>query len=293
LRGLVVPDRVDTTIDALDDAPTGPVRIVVTDGIVTDLSAPTIDPETVAGRAMTGLIHADDEATLAALLTKRDGVIRSIRIGAPDGVQSQLELTTESDDGRRVVLTGWDVTSHARRQHVLEQLALHDSLTGLVNRAFFGERLHDELRRRRRTNENLAVLYADMDGFKKVNDTWGHRAGDLLLAALAARLRGCVRPGDVLARLGGDEFGVCCPDIADADAALAVAHRLVEEATAPVNLGGAMVRVSISVGVAMADDEDVTDYGGRLLARADLAMYAAKNGGKERVALAPYPAAAN
>ena len=308
LPGVELP-RVDATRPSvasdLEAVDSGPVRIVVTDGVVTELSAPTIGPDSVAGQPLDRLVHPDDEAALSALLTGTSGLpglaidtgdsvhhvdrtsIHTIRIGAPDGAISHLELSAESRDSRCVVLVGWDVTVHARRRHVLEQLSLHDPLTGLANRVLFGERLHDELRRRRRTGADLAVLYADLDGFKAVNDTWGHRAGDLLLIALAARLRGALRPGDILARLGGDEFGVCCPDIAGADAAVAVAHRLVEEATRPVNLGGAVVRVSISVGVAMAADDDITDYGGRLLARADLAMYAAKHSGRERIKLAP------
>jgi diguanylate cyclase (GGDEF)-like protein len=267
--------------------PSGPARIVVTDGIVTEVVAPTLDDDSVVGRQFTSLVHPDDETTVKALLDADDGSIHTLRLVAADGETSQLELSLESRGARRVTLRGWDVTAHVRRQQVLEQLALHDPLTGLANRLLFGERLHDELRRRRRTGSALAVLYADLDGFKTVNDTWGHRAGDLLLSAVAARLRNCLRPGDVLARLGGDEFGVCCPDINGSEAALAVAHRLVEEATAPVNLGGAVVRVSMSVGVALAEDEDVTDYGGRLLARADLAMYAAKHRGRDRVAISP------
>src|SRR5256885_597296 len=110
--------------------------------------------------------------------------------------------------------------------------------------------------------------------------------GDMLLTSLADRLRDCVRPGDVLARLGGDEFAVCCPDLASADDALAVAHRLVEEATAPVRLGSALIRVSVAVGVALAAEDEPAD-GEQLIARADLAMYAAKRAGPARVALAP------
>jgi diguanylate cyclase (GGDEF)-like protein len=271
----------------LDSVPPGPVRIVITDGIVTEVSAPSAHPEAIVGHPFVSLVHPDDEVALKDLLQTRSPGIRSIRVGAADGVVSYFELSVESAVRGRAVLTGWDVTGHVHHRRGLERLALHDPLTGLANRLLFGERLHDELRRRRRTGANMAVMYADLDGFKAVNDTWGHRAGDLLLTALASRVRSCLRPGDVLARLGGDEFGICCPDIADHDAALVVAHRVVEEATAPFNLGGAVVRVSISIGVAMAGDDDVGDYGGRLLARADLAMYAAKQSGKERVAVAP------
>jgi diguanylate cyclase (GGDEF)-like protein len=284
-HAIAAPDTAAALAD-LENMHPGPVRIVITDGIVTDVTAPSAQRDAIVGHAFANLVHPDDEVALKDLLQTSNAGIRSIRVGAADGVVSHFELSVESAVAGRIILTGWDVTTHARRQRALEQLALHDPLTGLANRLLFGERLHDELRRRRRTGQEMAVMYADLDGFKAVNDTWGHRAGDLLLVALATRVRACLRPGDVLARLGGDEFGICCPDIADHAAALVIAHRVVEEATAAFNLGGAVVRVSISVGVAMTNDDDVADHGGRLLARADLAMYAAKHSGKERVAVA-------
>jgi diguanylate cyclase (GGDEF)-like protein len=255
-------------------------------------------------RPLTAIVHDDDESAVRRLLAtaasnpdvddrpKPAGPV-VVRIVDDGGVQRHIEFvaTRERASGTTsFLLHGWDVSAYVRRESALKNMALHDPLTDLANRLLFAERVTGELRRRRRSHRQVAVLYADLDGFKEVNDTWGHRAGDLLLVSLAARLRDGLRPDDTLARLGGDEFGVCCPDLDSSDDALVVAHRVVEAATAPLSLGGATIRVSISVGVAMAVDDDLADGGQRLMARADLAMYAAKQAGRTRVALAPLPA---
>jgi diguanylate cyclase (GGDEF)-like protein len=235
-------------------------------------------------------MQADDETAVRELV----GVLRDrasdpvlVRWVMPDGSQRFLELVfMRTSHG--VVVHGWEVTAHVRNMQALEHLALHDPLTGLANRVLFEERVRDELRRRGRTGRDVAVVYADLDGFKEVNDTWGHAAGDILLTTVAGRLRECVRPGDIVARLGGDEFAICCPDLAGQEDALAVAHRLIDDATAPVPVGSALVRVSVAVGVALASVDEPED-GAQLIARADLAMYAAKASGRARVALAPMP----
>jgi diguanylate cyclase (GGDEF)-like protein len=250
-----------------------------------------VEGDNVVGRsgAPDGALDPDDHLAVKELLgslDERDSDPVLVRWLRPSGEQRYLELIfLRGRDGAPAVY-GWDVTAHVRQQRALEHLALHDPLTGLANRVLFGERVRDELRRRARTGSDVAIVYADLDGFKEINDTWGHAAGDLLLTTLADRLRECVRPGDIVARLGGDEFAICCPDLFGVDDALAVAHRLIDDATAPVTIGSALVRVSVAVGVALADGDEPVD-GAQLLARADLAMYAAKNSGRARVALAP------
>jgi diguanylate cyclase (GGDEF)-like protein len=235
-----------------------------------------------------GALLAGDEKLVRQSLdgvgsTLTDPVL--VRWRTSTGELRYLELVFSRRDGSPMV-HAWEVTAHVRQQQVLEHLALHDPLTGLANRVLFEERVRDELRRRTRTERDVAVVYADLDGFKEINDTWGHAAGDILLTTLADRLRECVRPGDVVARLGGDEFAICCPDLSGVDDALGVANRLVDDATAPVAIGSALVRVSVAVGVAMAALDEPAD-GAALIKRADLAMYAAKNQGRARVALAP------
>ena len=241
-----------------------------------------------------GTLHPEDAPVVAEQLTRMrshpsDPVL--VRWLEPTGDTRYVELVfSVARDGGvaggRPVVHGWEVTSLIRRQQALEHLALHDPLTGLANRLLFEERVRDELRRRHRTGLDVAVIYGDLDGFKDVNDTWGHAAGDILLTTLADRLRDSVRPGDVVARLGGDEFAICCPDLSGPDDALLVANRMVDDVTGPVPLGSALVRVSVAVGVALAAPDEPSD-GAQLIGRADLAMYAAKGSGHSRVSLAP------
>lgn len=174
--------------------------------------------------------------------------------------------------------------SEAARSHAEEQ-ASHDRLTGLANRLGLEERLAGMVATAGRSGGGLAVLCLDLDGFKGVNDTLGHHAGDVLLREVAARLRTCARQGDVVARLGGDEFMMVLAapvDAAATDARL-VGERVIEALRRPFSLDGVEARIGCSVGAALwpqhgADVKDV----GRL---ADEALYAAKRGGKGRVVL--------
>ncbi len=167
-----------------------------------------------------------------------------------------------------------------RQWSALERLARQshvDALTGLPNRALFLERLVAS----RRAGSPTAVLFVDLDDFKEVNDTLGHRVGDELLGLVASRLANCVRPDDVLARLGGDEFAVLVAG-GDASGAGTLAERLVDALAAPFTVAGQRVHVAASVGIALGDTSH--DGGTDLLRDADVAMYQAKAAGKGRVA---------
>jgi diguanylate cyclase (GGDEF)-like protein len=166
---------------------------------------------------------------------------------------------------------------HLRRQ------ANHDSLTGLANRASFRARLSDVLSHPERRPGSQAVLFVDLDDFKDVNDNLGHAAGDDLLVEVADRLSDAVRPGDLVARLGGDEFAVLLDGLADAEMARTIAARTIAAIDQPVVVGGRKLRIGASVGVALrngATDPEV------VLRDADMAMYAAKGQGKNRVVCA-------
>ncbi|WP_018502354.1 GGDEF domain-containing protein [Parafrankia discariae] len=165
-----------------------------------------------------------------------------------------------------------------RRQ--LRHQAFHDPLTGLANRSLFIDRLERTLRRQPRPAERFAVLFCDLDDFKRVNDILGHAAGDDLLRITAARLAGCVRAVDTVGRLGGDEFAVLLVS-ANADDPEAVGRRLAAAVRAPVRLTSRTFTVAASVGLVTVDPEtesgaDVPGTAEQLLHRADLAMYAAK-----------------
>ena len=176
------------------------------------------------------------------------------------------------------VATYEDITERRLAEAQIAHMAHHDALSGLPNRVLFRERLEQEVRRLECLGGWLAVLCLDLDNFKNVNDTLGHPAGDLLLQAVAQRLRGCVRDGEMVARLSGDEFAVLQPTSDQPLAAQALAERLVKALSAPYDIGGQRVVISASVGAALAptDGHDADD----LLKKADVALYRAKADGR-------------
>ncbi len=167
---------------------------------------------------------------------------------------------------------GSDLTALRRSDERIAHLARHDSLTDLPNRVQF----RDALEQARARGEPVALHCLDLDGFKSVNDTLGHAMGDALLVAVAGRLRGCLREGDVVARLGGDEFAVL-QATNDANAAAALAQRLVARVAEPCQLGQTSTSVGLSVGVMLSTDAASTE---ELLQGADLALYHSKSEGR-------------
>ena len=162
-------------------------------------------------------------------------------------------------------------------------MALHDSLTGLATRLLLKDRLNVALDSNRRHRSGLAVLMADVDHFKEINDTYGHESGDEVLRITAERLLGAVRREDTVARLGGDEFVVLLPDLSDAETAERIAAVLVETLGRPIGLGVGEVPVSASVGVCMVHSPDLD--ADALLRNADVALYEAKAAGRNRFAV--------
>ena len=156
--------------------------------------------------------------------------------------------------------------------------ALHDVLTGLPNRALFADRLQQAIERSNRDQTLRAVLFMDLDHFKVVNDSLGHRLGDELLITVARRLQACLRPGDTVARLGGDEFTVLLDGIADVDDAIRVFERIAGALEEPIELGWRQVFISMSAGIALMEDGSIRPE--TLLRNADVAMYEAKKEGK-------------
>ena len=196
-----------------------------------------------------------DDVSMAAAKTLAE-VAASYLLNA----QHRAELTEESERFRRT--------------------ALHDSLTGLPNRALLRDRLDHAMQRSRRSRKITAVIFADLDDFKAVNDTHGHLVGDELLQAVARRLDSVIRPGDTLGRLGGDEFVILCEDLENASHAETVASRISAAAAQPFALSVGLVRISASLGVAFADGTDESPE--KLLQRADAHMYLAKRRGGDR-----------
>jgi diguanylate cyclase (GGDEF)-like protein len=160
----------------------------------------------------------------------------------------------------------------------LRYLSEHDSLTGLPNRILLNDRLQTGLLRAERFGSCLGVLMIDVDGFKQVNDKFGHQAGDMLLCELATRLTDCIRATDTIARIGGDEFVILLSDLHFSSEAVAVAAKIVGAVTRPVVIGRARSEITVSIGVVTFPDSGRTVK--TLIERADAAMYAAKASGK-------------
>lgn len=174
----------------------------------------------------------------------------------------------------------WNVNERTRARErstrdQLRWLSRHDPLTGLVNRVAFEESLQEALADNQRHGASAALLMVDVDGFKQVNDTLGHAAGDKILQEVARRLRSCVRPGDTIGRMGGDEFAIVLPG-AEPHSASKIAQRIVVGMAASMKDGAADAGVGVSIGVAVSTEDNADT----LMRHADLALYAAKHSGR-------------
>jgi diguanylate cyclase (GGDEF)-like protein/PAS domain S-box-containing protein len=167
-----------------------------------------------------------------------------------------------------------DISPIKRHQANKDLLAYHDPLTGLPNRLVLGERLDHALRVRARLKSPIALLFLDLDGFKAVNDTYGHRSGDQLLQAVAQRLHATLRDGDTVARFGGDEFVVLVESCDSRSGIMRVAEKIIEQITQPLQLGDSSITVQTSIGIAVGPTDGADSA--TLIQAADQAMYNAK-----------------
>ncbi|HEY9192335.1 MAG TPA: EAL domain-containing protein [Methyloversatilis sp.] len=173
-----------------------------------------------------------------------------------------------------------DITPLRRHQEKLEHIAHFDALTDLPNRLLLSDRLHQAMLACRRSGQSLAVVYLDLDGFKAVNDRYGHDAGDNLLIAVSGRMQGALRAIDTLARMGGDEFVAVLADISSHQDCILLVERILHACAEPVQLDGDVLHVSASIGVAIYPQDDADAE--QLIRHADRAMYEAKQAGKNR-----------
>ena len=226
----------------------------------------------VLGRwwSTTGVV---DNAEVAA--THADGAERWFGVRAAN-------LSADPDVAGLVVNLR-DITDRKRAERALSHNGFHDSLTGLANRALFHDRLDHALDRTARSGLGVAVVYLDLDGFKMINDSRGHEAGDQVLRDVAARIAAAVRTLDTVSRLGGDEFAVLIEESGRVlDEAETVAERVLQSLTAPFVVDGHQIVLSASIGIAIGD---MSSNASSMMRDADVAMYKAKTTGKARWAL--------
>ncbi len=176
-----------------------------------------------------------------------------------------------------------DITAETQLTSQLQHRALHDSLTGLANRAAFDDHLIQALRRQARHGGSLAVIVVDLDGFKHINDSLGHQCGDAVLVAVAQRFRAAFRDVDTIARLGGDEFAFLIDDVASPEQAARIGQRLLDLMVEPIEFGARRVALGASIGITIAAGDTAEPE--RVLGQADAAMYRAKQSGKARCQL--------
>jgi diguanylate cyclase (GGDEF)-like protein len=195
---------------------------------------------------------------------------------------------------KRVEISQAELSQQVEREQLVgqqfEQLAHQDSLTKLPNRLFFQSALQRHMAQSCQSEQLMALMFIDLDNFKTVNDKHGHDAGDAVLCEVAARMSRVLRSGDVLCRLGGDEFGLILPAVPDEAAAEQLALRLIAAIREPMILGGHLMPIGATVGLAFCPSDEVE--ASKLLNAADVAMYAAKRAGKNTFRRAHHAAAA-
>ena len=205
---------------------------------------------------------------------RKDGVVYA-------QLQTVSAVRNAAGVARQYVAMFSDITAHKVHEIELEHIAHFDALTELPNRVLLADRLRQNMTQAQRRGTLLAVVFLDLDGFKVVNDTHGHAAGDQLLIALAGRMKQALREGDTLARIGGDEFVAVLIDLDDAPACQPMLARLLDAAAQPIPFGDTRLQVSASLGVTFYPQVSELDAD-QLLRQADQAMYQAKVAGKNR-----------
>jgi diguanylate cyclase (GGDEF)-like protein len=257
----------ESVVDALSFLPGTRVSCVV-------LDATTPAVESVGALARLKAARADVPVVVVGDDGNSPLALAAVQAGAQD------VLAGEGLDAASLERSIRYAIERKRTEVQLAHMATHDHLTGLPNRSLFDDRLEHALQRRRDAQRGVAVLFIDVDGFKRINDSLGHSAGDAALREAAVRIRSAVRPHDTVARLGGDEFTVLCEDLDGDGDALSIGRRISEALARPVAIHGSDVVLRASIGVALAGPADVSPE--ELLRRSDDAMYQAKARGGGR-----------
>jgi len=243
------------------------------------------------GTMLATFVHAEDIGTLRLqcdLLRsgRKDLSSMRLRLAGEVGLEQWVEarlINHRDASGQVISIRGVirDITQTYQHERQITHMALHDALTGLPNRVLLEDRFKVALRMAQRNGHHAAACFLDLDNFKTVNDSLGHKAGDALLVGFADLLRSALRSGDTLARWGGDEFVLLLPDMESLDAVRGVTRKIADMMQAPLKVDGTDIRVTFSMGAAVYPD-DGEDMG-QLFSQADRAMFYAKAQGRNQV----------
>ncbi|MGZ4754894.1 MAG: putative bifunctional diguanylate cyclase/phosphodiesterase [Acidimicrobiia bacterium] len=292
-RALVAPIEADPFRLAFEHAPVG---IAIHDA-AGEIVAVNLAMRKLLGRHDVDLaviveaVHPDERIALhrrfrSVITGETFSIVAEHRFVQPDVTNRRVRLhvsATRNPSGRIISLVthAVDVTEQREQAQELLHQTLHDPLTGLPNRTLLRDRLGHALSRSARTDDSrVALLFLDLDYFKLVNDSLGHATGDAILIEAATRLRATVRPSDTVARFGGDEFVVCCEDVRSGTETIAMAERILATMRDPFLAAGQELRLTTSIGIALATRPDESPEA--LLRDADTALYVAKGEGRDR-----------
>lgn len=281
-------ETVKLLLNQFEDHPGDWLWTIDREGRLVDVGAPFAEacgvaPELLQGLALIDLFDDTPERSTLARHVKVGGPFRDLTLVLTvDGeerfwtLSARPRFTLDQHAGMRGVAT--DVTDSRLAEARIAYMAHYDSLTGLPNRFLFNDRFAEALANPERPS--VAAMCLDLDQFKRINDTLGHGVGDKLLKIIARRIESALNSGDLLARLGGDEFAVLCVGYDDPVDLETLANRIIQVTSAPIAIEGHGILTSASVGIAIRqDDQDTAQH---LLKNADLALYASKDGGRNR-----------
>ena len=252
------------------------------DLILLDLQMPGMDGfQVIAGLQA---IETDGYVPILVITAQPGHKLRALASGAKDFISKPIDLMEAKTRIHNMLEVRLLYKQLEHYSHELESLALHDPLTGLPNRRLLMDRLSLAIAHARRNKSTMAVMYLDLDGFKQINDTLGHDAGDTLLKMVATRLVAAVRQEDTVARLGGDEFVIVLWELSHADGVTKLVSKVMQAVSQPYRIQdhGVDMTVSIGVGIYPTHGEEVEV----LMKSADLALYEAKRAGKNNYRLA-------
>jgi len=262
-------------------------RFIYANEATADLFA--LDTESIIGKSTfdLGFSFAADfqrnlEKVVADQCTYRGKFIHTFASGQGERFEYVLApVLDENQHTEATVCISRDITVQALAEEKVWHSAHHDLLTGLPNRRLFLDRLEQEIKHAKRSNLPLAVLFMDLDGFKEVNDSFGHEAGDILLCEVTKRLSDCVREGDTVARMGGDEFTVILTGAKQREDVELVARTIIDALGTPFTVAENCIRISVSIGITSYPQDESS--AAALLEAADQAMYTAKKSGCDQM----------